>query len=438
MLYHNSKSESIVATTTTKKLQTDTVLIVNESSAFPSSSRTDEHLSARKESLKTTATLFHSVTNRTDNDQPPLPPRSVIFYNIYINPARRWRNGMRVVMEHTQQMADLLTKRQQLQQERTPHEPPWPLPILYYNYIGYNHSKSFCPINMTCQFLHFYDKGMEDVTLQDVYQYCVEHPRDIVYYLHNKGSFTVSDVNDDWRRFVTKHLLSDDSISLLEQHDDTIMDQSSLSATSCNVVGCSWQPLPYWHFAANFWMAKCSYVRKLLPPKQFYDTYVRQVVQPLLHAKHRQPDSPYYCLASYFFQSKHTNGTTSGNNNNTSHDVTSVNDLTSEIQHAVGLGRYCHEHWISSHPDLVPCFARGPSVFQSTLLKTELAAANYYPHEWFRMHGRLYEFYQLYQRLPSKESYFYKYYQGTEDPLEPELCRQGKGRNVSAYYTRGA
>lgn len=335
---------------------------------------------------------------------------SAIFYNIYVNPSDPG-NGIRIVKEQTLQMLQRMNNNtsKHLRQH---------IPKLYYNMIGYNYTEPFCPTNLTCIFLHWYEKAFEEVTLQRVHEYCTDHPEDVVYYLHNKGSFTVADRNEQTRREQTDFVFSEDAIERLQHaHNGT-----------CNIVGTHWEAFPWWHLSGNFWLAKCSYVRKLLPPKEFQEARVH-LMQQLLHPDRKTVASPYYCLSHFFNQDG---------------QLTDTSNFSDQYRHVMGMDRFSHEHWLSSHPDVTPC-DNADTVFRTTLLDFENTTyikqlfgqwGVQYQFEWYRLHGRLFEMYQLYRTIPPNESFFWKYYQGTDDPLLPELCRQGQGRNFSAYYER--
>jgi hypothetical protein len=48
------------------------------------------------------------------------------------------------------------------------------------------------------------------------------------------------------------------------------------------------------------------------------------------------------------------------------------------------------------------------------------------------MHGRLFEFYHLYGKVPSNSSFFWNYYASAKDPISPRKCRKGWDR--TSYY----
>jgi hypothetical protein len=173
----------------------------------------------------------------------------------------------------------------------------------------------------------------------------------------------------------------------------------------------AWEPLPHWHVRGNFWLAKCSYVRSLIPPTDF-DEKRADMFRQLLYRGHR--NKSWACLRSYFNESKED-----------------IYEQSQEIQSLVGVGRYNNEAWITSHPDVIPCDVTN-TAFTSKPTNQKKFNQPYAQHEWFRMHGRLYEFYHLYHKLPSNTSFFWKYYATLQEPTKPKWCQ--KGWNRSSYY----
>jgi hypothetical protein len=283
---------------------------------------------------------------------------------------------------------------------------------------------------MTCSLLQYYPQAFEEVTLTNLYHYCIDHPTHLVYYVHNKGSFSTMPENELIRRRETEFLFQHGSTVMMSKQQSPPHDPKN---ARCNIVGMEWEPFPHWSFPSNFWMARCSYVRQLLPPVQFAQERTR-MFRRLLHPFHQTTKSPLYCLTKYF---AHHNMTSDENN------VSSSSQQNNQLDIILGAGRWHNEVWIHSHPDVMPC-DKHDTVFASTLLNFSTSSlhkkfwggkSGLSQYEWFRMQGRLYEFYQLYQRLPLRNSsFFYQYYQGTEKPRLPRECRRGKYRNLKDYY----
>lgn len=270
---------------------------------------------------------------------------------------------------------------------------------LFYTMIGHNYSERFCPEDMSCTFLNYYDRAFEEVTLQKLYEYCVDHPHDRVYYLHNKGSYTALKYNEHDRRDFTNYTFG---------RGDQLLSNKTLH---CNVASKLWQAWPHWLAPGNFWEAKCSYVRKLIPPMEYNEARV-QMFRRLLQPSSPEEKTSLACLRTFF-----------GN-------ATDIFDLSEENLHLVGMGRYNFELWIYSHPNVVPC--DDPNTIQGTVLESNWAWYPFAYHEWYRMHGRLFEFHQLYHKLPPKSSFFWNYYREAQEPLAPMECQEGVDR--SSYY----
>jgi len=114
--------------------------------------------------------------------------------------------------------------------------------------------------NLHCQHVQHYDRAFEEVTLHHLYQHCQnssisnKDDNNLVVYFHSKGSYHDNPTNKHWR----KHLLNATTISELcldrPRHDN------------CNVCGLQFYPLWTQLFPGNFFTAKCSYIRQLVPP----------------------------------------------------------------------------------------------------------------------------------------------------------------------------
>ena len=105
--------------------------------------------------------------------------------------------------------------------------------------------------------LNHYAEGDEEITLQDVWEFCSRedtHPEQKVIYLHSKGSFTQKASNDVLRVYLTKGALSSECSSLPD---------------TCNVCSSRMSPIPHPHVSGNMWLARCDYIRKLIEPKNF-------------------------------------------------------------------------------------------------------------------------------------------------------------------------
>lgn len=127
---------------------------------------------------------------------------------------------------------------------RKPHHNP-----IYVHSIGYNLS-----IPDTILLQH-HEKASEMVTLQSLWEYCHDHPAERVVYIHSKGSFHDTEVNERFRRFLTFGAFSDEC--------------AAVPMSICNVCSSRFSPLPHPHTPGNMFLAHCAYVLKLKQPRYF-------------------------------------------------------------------------------------------------------------------------------------------------------------------------
>mmetsp|Transcript_57098 Transcript_57098/g.139126 ORF Transcript_57098/g.139126 Transcript_57098/m.139126 type:complete len:477 (-) Transcript_57098:784-2214(-) len=179
---------------------------------------------------------------------------------------------------------------------------------LYYNKIGYpvndtwmtdtcaNHNIEAVPMK-------YYEKAMEEVTLNSIQEYCTGHPHHDVIYVHPKGSFHSRPSQKYWRKEGTM-VASSEACTI------------QMASGECNACGARFSTMPP-HFSGNFWRADCNYIKDLRP-----------IVG--IEAKFRE---------AY----------------NTSRNA----GMTFKTSHAkdpfLGLNRYAPEQWIGSHPSFNPC-----------------------------------------------------------------------------------
>jgi hypothetical protein len=229
---------------------------------------------------------------RTDNAH--------VFFNVYVNPEGPKRS-LKIAREQMRQLANSTLRNNKL----------------YYNVIGANYSFEVCdqqPI-LKCEMMHYYPQGNEELTLQALFDYCQYHPTDRVIYIHNKGSFRKERGNTKIRRLSTTAVSSHACLEMPLSED-----------YPCNVCGLTFQSKPYFHMTANMWVAECTYVRQLLPPKVY--TLLRTDMMKRLWEQ--EP-----CLRQDYGESW---------------DLTNTSFLK-----ALGLGRYAMERWLFGHFHLIPC-----------------------------------------------------------------------------------
>ena len=189
--------------------------------------------------------------------------------------------------------------------------------VVYYNLIGKalppDKVEAFCHSlhpNLSCRMIGYYKSASESVTLQNIYEFCGANEDSRVTYIHSKGSYHHTDVNQNWRRELTTAVLHPQCLNPLDD--------------KCNVCGTSFFTRFAFMFPGNMWTAKCSYVNKLLPPKEGGEYDVKKKKSIIQFLKMRL----YGAL-----------------------DTTLMEDRIDYF----GLGRYQLEHWIGSHPSILPC-----------------------------------------------------------------------------------
>jgi hypothetical protein len=171
-----------------------------------------------------------------------------------------------------------------------------------------------------CEHMNHYDSGFEEVTLQKVHDYCTNHLTHQVVYMHNKGSFHPSKMQENWGYHGTA--AATDKLCL-----DAILDNT------CNACSLLWYPFPFLHPPGNFWTAQCSYVAKLLPPLQY-----PAALQAFLFSK-TAGKSKFSNFSFFLFQGERV-----------------MTERHIETHPATfGIGRFAMENWIGSHPEIRPC-----------------------------------------------------------------------------------
>jgi hypothetical protein len=138
--------------------------------------------------------------------------------------------------------------------------------------------------------------GFEPVTIKKIWDHCAIHPNDIVWYLHNKGSFHSSLANDHLRYLLLKNVLS-------AQCYNEIISRS-------DVCGMRFTEVPHRHFPGNMWIANCSYIKLLPDPTIGRGTPCQYSIPPRLGAKigvdnYQSPCSEWTCLATGRFYIEH-------------------------------------------------------------------------------------------------------------------------------------
>jgi hypothetical protein len=209
--------------------------------------------------------------------------------------------------------------------------------------IGAEKVRAYCSTetNLDCEHLqHHEDGSFEDVTLSRLYDFCSNQETDdnkldpstsphdpIVVYLHSKGTYHPSERNDHWRRYMTDAAMSQECLEFQDQHGREIAPTTNISSThntQCNVCGFLFHPIWTPFFPGNIWSAKCSYIRKLMHPQVFKN----------------QSESTADKAVALMREGRFT-----------------MNLLSPflEVGGYLGRERFADEHWVGSHPSLVPC-----------------------------------------------------------------------------------
>ena len=236
--------------------------------------------------------------NHTNSD-----PRHVVFYHTYVPRDRE----LPIVREQMAQIA-VAAKNTTISE-------------IVYTVIGNkplnatSFMKDLCPQGVSCRLGGHYMQGHENITLALLHAHCRNHPKDLVSYLHTKGSFNAKyngKVQAPWRRSATRAALHPDCVGSITR---------DYTSTKCNVCALQIQHFGFIAAKANMWTARCDYVTRLHP----IDTYTSRQYAWL--------DVADQLIA---------NGT-----------------LTRDHPHNpdswLGQGRYAFEHWIGGHPDFYGC-----------------------------------------------------------------------------------
>ena len=239
--------------------------------------------------------------------------------------------------------------------------------------------------------LQHLDEGSELVTLTSLWRHCLGNQDDIVVYLHSKGSFHPSAENDQLRRFITRGALSPECASL---------------PSTCDVCASRMSPVPHPHTSGNMFLARCSYVSRLMAPDPFRIAMTRIARSQGV----REGELP--CR---------------------------------------GMGRFAAEHWVYSHPDVRPCdlypdpayvwryfpvpsgdFERALSAAPRFNLTTYIIRGAYCSrgHWGQRIEHRLDEYLAVYNMTPTPSWWGWKLYAGFGRQQALDLI-SGKGRGVN-------
>jgi hypothetical protein len=233
-----------------------------------------------------------------------------VFYNAYIAPDFVYAGlGQRLVEEQLQQVAnsyaasanDLVVHTTVIGQ---------PLDATWLHHVCASAGR----YQLTCAEPLHYAEADEIVTLTRLHNYCREHADQSVIYLHNKGSLHPGNKGQDrWRRTMTAATTSQQCLA----------PPLEVGVGQCSACGMLFQTLPALHFPGNMWSAKCSYINQLLSPNDFRTRH--RIVDEWVNTQ----------LQIGIFMQR--------------------GGLFPMERHYTGRERYVAEHWLGSHPDLLPC-----------------------------------------------------------------------------------
>ena len=326
-----------------------------------------------------TNTRYHNTTiqsksqNQNQNQTNEELLLGPIFYNFFV-PINRTIHALTIATE------------QMNERQRTA-----PNATLWYTLIGNPSIKDdFCQPN--CRMRQYLERGDEVDTYQALWEYCQQHPHQIITYTHDRGSFHDTWANMKSRRFGTKAAL--ECRRLMIHHR---------LGQQCNVCTSKFWVVPQYLASANMWSARCSYVRFLLAPNNYSATMQSMYDQYLLHPN--KSEAEYACLKPQSLAENH-----------------------------LGLNRYAPERWIFSHPYVRPCdvlpmpLGRAPSTFPQTWTPqfrlaptTPSGFHGMYKTSYSRLVGRLFEWQYVYAMVPPPHSWIWNHYKGKEDGTDDWL-----------------
>jgi hypothetical protein len=248
-------------------------------------------------------------------------------------------------------------------------------------------------IKLACTHEGHYAQGFEMVTQQHLLEYCQlpENESHLVGYIHNKGSFHPSPRQDSMRRGMTADALS--------EYCMTNLDTTATTSNSCNVCGhafrSAWGPMMW----ANFWSARCDYVKNLVPASSLQE-------RNAFAFKHRP------------------------------HQMTTDLFKDEAINYAQPVDpRFAAEIFVGTHPKLVPCSKQHggewwsgdpPQRFRELILshvvpykengKTydqhmdELESDGHAVTDYWMLPGLLWRYHILYNEMPPDDSWIWRHY----------------------------
>lgn len=314
----------------------------------------------------------------------------IIFFNVFVPDDKDGAlNALEIVKDQIVQVSESIFHPTQL----------------FYNVIGNTQAldiakmASFCSINenLKCVQQGQYAAGDETLTLQNLKVFCDEstnNPK--VTYLHNKGSYHNNKYNNQWRRALTAAAMSKDCIQTIDN--------------KCNLCGLQFFTQFTFFIPGNMWTADCDYVKKLLPVHTYKDARSKMISKILLMKLRGQ-------LKTSLFPNRF---------------------CPTERMDFYGVDRFASEHWVASHPDIIPCdmdpYGSLDDIFTNKTsldklswslaprnhgfviandpeLQTQIFAnSNLKLQEYYLLAGQLVKWFFLYGKAPPEESWVWKWF----------------------------
>lgn len=409
-----SNSSSTFSSDFDKSTTTSTATRGNHATSSTRSTRQDANDDSRSMKISTNHTSSRKKQQQNHTQE------IAVFYNTYIGE----KNATRAFAIIEEQLAslnaaweeeeDVLLKPQLLEDEKG-REGPAMIPKVYYSLFG-NISNSFPNCGkMQCIPISIQSRGNEVITLQYLHEYCIDNPTHRAIYIHNKGSFTMSETSERMRKVLMTAVTSKACLNMPQDG-------------SCD--SCSSQLLlyPNLYYPGNMFVVQCEYASKLIPPKEF-ESAKQRVVDKMLNATTEIQKGKWYV----------TDLTPVGGNESLQvHYTFPKNQMWQLVKQPamVGTGRYAMEHWLGSHPDYKPCqvfneskygtLENIPGILKVALdmgLEPKLEAsvppmdrnqANSF-EKWLapyftKLSARLYLYKELYDKVPEEHSWVYSYF----------------------------
>ena len=129
--------------------------------------------------------------------------------------------------------------------------------------------KTFSWIEMVITKTEHGENKYEAFTLEFLHKFCVSNPQANVLYFHTKGCATLSDANPDGTTHITFKRNTNSWRNLMDWVCITNWKDRVKELETYDTTGCRFGNGPSPHYSGNFWWAKGSYVKKLVPLKDY-------------------------------------------------------------------------------------------------------------------------------------------------------------------------